>query len=163
MGFSRLIILGVSSRIGGNCRFAINSRRASASDIESHDHAQRQTRWLVVMINENFGAPIVGSGQQQTKSCSIEKSPFGSKEPQIALRVSLLLAEDIPNEKSNHVPHCIELRIWYPAVHDVCLSRQCLLVEGSAWRTLGSPRFASSRTLGLLPRVYLQASVSQIH
>lgn len=64
-------------------------------------------------------------------------------EPRIAGRVSFPLAEDISNEKSNHVSHCIELRIWNPAVDDVCFAGQCVLVERSERRTLGSRRFTA--------------------
>lgn len=64
-------------------------------------------------------------------------------EPRIAGRVSFPLAEDISNEKSNHVSHCIELRIWNPAVDDVCFTGQCVLVERPARRTLGSRRFTA--------------------
>lgn len=55
------------------------------------------------------------------------------------------LAEDISDEKSDHVTHCIELRIWNPAVTDDCFAGQRLLVERQARRTLGSLSLKSKR------------------
>lgn len=82
-------------------------------------------------------------GKTWKKAVQLENSCLRMTEPRIVGRVLFPLAEDISNEKSNHVSHCIELRIWNPAVDDVCFTGQCVLVERPARRTLGSRRFTA--------------------